>query len=424
MSSAQAIIELNDQDLRIWHNDQTRASTGFAVFTDEQLLFGDEAREVFRLHPRSSNHTYWQQLGLDPLANPTGSIQHSADLAYHQLQRLTEGVDDQVIFSLPGDFSDQQVSLLLGICQSLSITVPGVVNCALADCAHLADGKYQHIGLYLHQCLVTEIEIVDRIARVISTRVVPGCGRSQLNDKWVRALSEQFINQTRFNPRHSAEDEQYLYNNLQLWSQKLATGESQLQVSDYSIKLSIRTLINSCQELLQPLVSQVENLDGSIVLANNADSLRDLIPAWATALTLAADEGAKNIAQYRQQIAAPDPDNGAQYVDYLQLQSQSIALQGSAPEQHRAEPAPTHVMAGGRVFPINDIWLDGKEPKVMATNSPSAFCQLCVKDGRVIVLNKGDACWLNDTLITEPQPLSPGDVVSNGRQQYTLLVMD
>ena len=129
------VIEINDSNIRV--GDETGIifqSPGFALVTEDKLEVGELAERQSRIQPTNSFSKYWYELNLEPISH-TAKVRHNADLAYAQLMYLAAeaDIDQDVIFSVPGNFSKDQLAILLGLARQTKFTPVGFVNSALAD---------------------------------------------------------------------------------------------------------------------------------------------------------------------------------------------------------------------------------------------------------------------------------------------------
>ena len=108
------VIELNDNALRVGDESGILVeSPGFALAGNKQLQLGEIAKQQARLQPTNSYNKYLHELSLDPISHAVG-IRHAADIAYAHLLHLAEegGVDADMIFAVPGNFTHQQLALI------------------------------------------------------------------------------------------------------------------------------------------------------------------------------------------------------------------------------------------------------------------------------------------------------------------------
>jgi hypothetical protein len=215
------LIELNDRNVRLRNQDEILLeSPGFANIVEKQPVFGEEARKVARLHPRQTFSQFWSQLSLDPLANSDGHFRHQADLAFAHLNSIAgqQALTDEVIFAVPSNYNRNQLSILLGLVQSCEFDAVGLVDLALLRTAG-ADNpdKAVYLDIQLHQCVLTTFTKND--GGVVRDKMVqiPGTGLLALHNAWANMAADEFIKQSRFDPQHNAETEQYVHNQLFNW---------------------------------------------------------------------------------------------------------------------------------------------------------------------------------------------------------------
>jgi len=210
-----AAIELNDSGLAIARDGTLLPeSPGYAVLEADQLVVGAEARSTARLKPRYVQCRFWDQLSQDPLPRPGARAHTQADLAAAHLAHVWEALKhdcDGVIFAVPGSFSRLQLGLLLGIAQSCSIPVLGLVDAAVAAApvGH-AGSRMVHVDLQLHRSVTTHLRPGPPLSRS-GVETSAQIGLDSLQDHSLALIAELFVRQTRFDPLHRAQTEQQLY---------------------------------------------------------------------------------------------------------------------------------------------------------------------------------------------------------------------
>ncbi len=153
------VIELNDNALRVGDESGILVeSPGFALAGNKQLQLGEIAKQQARLQPTNSYNKYLHELSLDPISHAVG-IRHAADIAYAHLLHLAEegGVDADMIFAVPGNFTHQQLAILLGLAKSSPFNTIGMVDSALgaAYWAGYAESII-YAEMQLHQVVLTK----------------------------------------------------------------------------------------------------------------------------------------------------------------------------------------------------------------------------------------------------------------------------
>ena len=226
------IIELQDHGIRISRPGEVLAtSPGFANIAHASPVFGEEARRQYRLHPRQSFNQFWSQLSLDPLANTNNHFRHQADLAYGHLNSLAAAVDLQgdALFAVPSNYNRNQLAILLGLVRQLPFEAAGLVDLALAASLDAARREISvYLDIQLHQSVLTRLVLEGGQLRRDSVLQIPGSGLLALQEGWATMLRDAFIKQSRFDPLHNAETEQYLFNRLGDWLAEAAANNEVL----------------------------------------------------------------------------------------------------------------------------------------------------------------------------------------------------
>jgi hypothetical protein len=192
-------------------------SPAIALAENHSLIVGTAADRRARLNPRFVLDTFWDQLDGKVLRQPGFDGKTPAELAYVHLSMIWQSVQEhgrEVVLAVPGFFNQQQLGLLLGIAQELSIPVRGLVASAVAAASPDDPRPWLlHVDLLLHRAVVTVLQPGPRLSQV---RVVslPGRGLRQLRAGWMRAIADEFVRHTRFDPLDQAVSEQELYDRL------------------------------------------------------------------------------------------------------------------------------------------------------------------------------------------------------------------
>ncbi|MYI18955.1 MAG: hypothetical protein F4121_02370, partial [Acidimicrobiia bacterium] len=363
------VIEINDAALQARDTGgAVTTSPGFALLLqDGEVTLGAEAEAQHRLYPTSSYDKFWHELNMEPLPIP-GRIRHHADLAYSQLVALAEdaGIDGRVIFAIPGHFSNEQLGLLLGIAGQCHFQVIGMIDAALAAAVGEAPvGSVVHVGLHLHQVLLTRVLPRDGELVVDAVIQVPQAGRQQLLDALMQTANDAFIRQCRFNPLHEAASEQQLYSLLADWAEGRA-GDQQNLAMELKANAMTHTAKLPCDQLLAALQKPFRALLGSLepLLERPGTGilLDHRLARWPGAFTALAEVVqlrtarpevvAETCLRFRELITAGD---GVRRI-------RALPLSDSAPEHPRPKPAatPTHVLFRNRALPVDDLPLVNK----------------------------------------------------------------
>ena len=297
------LLDCNDASLRLWNEDAALWSPGIAWFTEGQYRFGEPAWLQARRAPREINNRFWHRLSTQPLSPALGPARHTADLVHAHLEALLGDGNDDLVLAIPGAMESGQLSLLLGILQTLPVTASSVVHrSALVGAA--VGQSCAHIELQLHQASITVVTVENQVALAGDTQVLPGHGLLGLMDEIAERIGEQFVTQTRFDPQRRAETEQTLYQQIPDLLQSLATqSEISCTVEGHTARITadaLRPVGDAFTRALVPLLpaapqhialdSLLSALPGLSLPHNRTETGPEVVPAIAQ--TMALPEGA------------------------------------------------------------------------------------------------------------------------------------
>jgi hypothetical protein len=193
-------------------------SPGFALPEKGGLLVGKAAESKAHLFPRQIIHHFWDQLNTEPLEQPGEHVpQSTAEIAYFHLERIWQQIQehgDEVIIAVPGFYGRQQLGLILGIANELSIPVKGFVPLALAASPGAHPGKMiLHLDIHLHRLEVTYLKQGQQLTLADSVAGTEK-GLIHLHKQWAETIGQEFVSSTRFDPFHQAASEQELHHRL------------------------------------------------------------------------------------------------------------------------------------------------------------------------------------------------------------------
>ena len=112
-----SILELNDLELTLHKGAEVRyQSPAMAIVRNDELLFGEPAVRLARIHPQQANQQYFNRMNADPLPQPIQKAANHADLVYLHLKELAERNSEDTVLAVPGTLNGDQLGVLLGIC--------------------------------------------------------------------------------------------------------------------------------------------------------------------------------------------------------------------------------------------------------------------------------------------------------------------
>ena len=364
------VIELNDKAISV--GDETGLlirSPGFALADGQDVMLGEQAEKQARLKPTNSYNKYWQELNLDPIEHGN-SFRHHADIAFSHLQYLADKADigSDVVIAVPGSFTRQQLSILLGLAQHSPFNITGIVDSALS--AALASARASNVlyaDLHLHQVVVTKLTAEEGQLGSRSTVQIPGVGSQNFIDLIMQLATGMFIQQCRFNPQHDAESEQQLYNELPRWlAQAQQEGNLILELNAgdtvHTAKMPMDSLVNSLNGHYRTINEQIAAMathDTQLLVSQALAEKPGFIDSLPASLDLViVDDNATNntCLEYRDLITSAE--QGISLVNTLPLPNGMASVSSSGQSQ---VDLPTHVLHGNQALPVNKIRIENHQ---------------------------------------------------------------
>lgn len=222
-----AAIEFNDQSLLIQAEDGARfEEPGYARLMADGIVTGEAAHAVAWREPQHIYNQYWCHLNQTPLANPHRFARHHADMAFAQLKELWRqvGEPDELILLVPASFTRAHLSVLLGLAAALPARVVAVMDSGLAACLEI-QGEVLFADFHQHEAVITVCRGEGGSVRIVDQEIFPGSGMSQVHNAIARHISDVLIESYRFDPLHSSETEQSIYEQIPQWLTRLGWEE-------------------------------------------------------------------------------------------------------------------------------------------------------------------------------------------------------
>ena len=359
------IIELNDRNISLRNQTEVLVqSPGFANIVDKQVTFGDEARQIAKLHPRHTYNQFWSQLSLDPLVNSNNHFRHQADLAFAHLNEIASqhALKDEVIFAVPSNYNRNQLSILLGLVQSCEFDAVGLVDMPLLLAGKMAgtiagkDGATSpavYLDIQLHQSVLTTFVPGDGNVTRDKVVQIPGTGLIALFDAWANMVTDEFIKQSRFDPQHNAETEQYVHNQLGLWlSQVKQDNEILMEINNkgsvYQARVNRGHFEQRVRNIFGRVKEELESLAGnnfSLYLPDNHAELPGL-PLYLNNISRIADgQLLENCLQHMDHIRG-EPGS-MNFITTLPLSGQTRDKKSDLPDS-----GPSHILVNNRAYPL------------------------------------------------------------------------
>ena len=346
-----AILELNDQNLIIQAEDGTQhTEPGFAQLTANGIITGDSARAVAWQQPQQSYNQYWRQFNQLALPSKQRWARHHADIAFAQIKQLVAAVGspEQLILSVPGSFSDEQLSLLLGLASAVPVEIVAVIDSALASSVG-QDSDALVIELQLQQAVVTRLTKVDDRQQITDQEVIPDLGVMQLYNAVARHISDQLIADYRYDPLHTSDGEQLIYDQLPHWLMQLG-WEDEISVTvpsaqgDLNLVLRKQQIAEILEQRLNGLNTLIKKHPGAeLSFSHSASLLPTLLPQFAQAGLCKQNSGIDNCFNLQDKLTAGE----LQRISELQAPGKSKT--GASKKIHQA----THLLYQDHGYPLD-----------------------------------------------------------------------
>ena len=220
MAERPLLLHVQDADITLYASAADRVSSpGIAHMGKHGLKIGLEAKDLARRHPKSLHNQFWRAIRQQPLSGEDRIERTEAELVYEHLQSLTAALKpsgNQVVLAVPGHHDREALALLLGIVDACGLEPVGLVHAGLLQIAHLPpQNQSAFLEMHLGHATLSEIGQSENNHHTVgSSQSFDALGLDDLLKHWVEGLSEEFIHQTRYNPLHSPEGEQQLYDLL------------------------------------------------------------------------------------------------------------------------------------------------------------------------------------------------------------------
>jgi len=244
---------------------------GYAALVDGRVLFGQDAWQQSRLHPRSTTHRFWHDFSEQPLPQSFGPYTASADLVHGHLQSLLDAGPLRpagVLFAVPPYWTTTQLGLLLGLAEEMALPVRGLVDSAVAATrGEYADQQLVHLDAALHGLTITRLDQVGRVA-LSDRQAVDGVGIIKLESACAAYIAGSFLQATRFDPLHDALSEQFLYDSLYIWLRELNRQDEigitiEFGGNEFRAKIRRADLAARISDAFEPAARQVRSSIGA-----------------------------------------------------------------------------------------------------------------------------------------------------------------
>lgn len=404
------LIELHDHNVRISSPQGLLGeSPGFANTYEKPPVFGADALGLTRLHPQQSFNQFWFQLGLDPLVSKNKLFRHQADLAFGHLESITKQLklEGDTVFAVPSHYTAGQLATLLGLVKHCSIDATGLVDLALLALANLQE--HQHalfMDVQLHQTVLTLV--TKEQGEIIREKVlpIPGTGLLSLHDAWANTITDAFIKQSRFDPLHNADTEQYIYSELAGWLKSVAlNNEILLEINNkgaiHQASLTLKNFEQRAQTIFNRVNLEIEGITSKVTPIYSLEHIFSL-PGLRQVLP--------DIIAVSDNVIT---ENGFQHLDIIKSSGEALKLVSKLPVSQKeasttktfSSPQPSHFVFQHKAHALSDINLPELKlsTPIKITSQDQAY---------YLEVSSELDLQLNGLTVTEPTLIKLGDCLT------------
>jgi hypothetical protein len=413
-----AALEMNDQSLLIQAEDGAlHAEPGFARLTEDGVVSGEQARAVAWREPQHVYDQYWCQLNQSPLPIRHRFARHHADIAFAQLGSLwrSAGSPASLIVLAPGSFADAQLSLLLGMIEALPAKTLAVVDSALAACAEAGQDTL-YVDLQMHDTVLTVCRPDGDSIRIEDQEIFPGLGMGQLQNVVARHVSDYLVESYRFDPLHSSEAEQAIYDQIPHWLTALrwetdVSTRLESPQGEYACILdraAIRELIADRLGSVRAFLDKWRNC--SLLLSHATSLLTGLVDEFAPADVMDRTAGTQHCLAHHADF--PDPAGGLSRLRSLSRSAPPVPVPGA-----NGEPLATHLLWGDQAFSLDrpvSVRLEDQGPRIGRDSDSDAVLTVVMRNRSLEALQAGDGVAL-------PPSCRPGESITVGAYEMKLI---
>ena len=408
-----AVLELNDQALLI-HTEQGQSISepGFAQLTSKGIETGEAARSIAWRSPQSSFNQYWRQLNQLPLPSNQRWARHNADIAFAQIEQLLNATaaPEKLILSVPGSFSDEQMSLVTGLIDASSSQLYAVIDSALAaglDCQN----QTWIVELQLHQTVVSLIQPQDKGTQgsieVVQQELIPDLGIMTIYNSVARHVSNSLVSEYRYDPLHNSEGEQTIYDQIPTWLSTLTVKpEVTISISSPKGELPLVLRKHKIEELIESRLAKLTEILEStekhdVVFTHSGAIIGRLVSRFATARLLSADQGCRNCFSVQQEIALE-----SEQLHRIRSLKTGLLLDKITINQTHQSGYATHLLYNNQAWPLAtaiSIYLKNDQLSFKSGADKDATLALMITDSELGVLYQQPG---NEVLL--PRSSQPG----------------
>ncbi|MDE0249842.1 MAG: hypothetical protein OXK72_02400 [Gammaproteobacteria bacterium] len=429
------VIDLYDSGILISDGDRVLAdSTSCALIEPGQpIQTGRRAVQQACFRPQDICTRFWSRL---PDRSATRHEVPHAEIALHHLQSVWERLDrpdHAVILAVSGMLDRQDLGLVLGICEKLSIPVRGIVSrAALALPGPAPVRTLAWLDVLQTHAILSELQQDHKgVSARAPVTLIPQ-GLPALNHILAKRITRLFIAKTRFDPMQKPDDERQFIEKLPRWLATLEQEESvvcRLQGTGQALRIRLdrHEVLDMNRPVFEAIALRLAGLfqDRDAVAVVCAPSCRQVfgLEGFLKGLPGCAVLGteplqlARQALRYREQITARHA--AVHYTTSLEWDRDTSPLTLDIHPGTLAElnNRPTHLLIGDQAWPLDrELCLSARNGAHGLDLDPACgeggLCRIA-SSGWLIEVRAlhGHAVRLNGNLLTAPRSVQPGDAL-------------
>ncbi len=429
------VIELYSSGLRISDGTTILAdSKSYALIeSTTSIVVGEQAEHLAYLRPRESSTLFWDQLEEN---SNTKIVISNAEIAYRHLEHvwtLAKCSDRSVILITSVTLNKNELGLLLGICKKISINVIGMVcNASLAIQHPINDCKAIFLDLQQQNIAITELLQNKQEVSLKQPSRILNYGLQNFIQNFANNIAKLFISETRFDPLHSASDEQQFFDNLPVWLMALNDTETieckfNSKEKHFSIQCDKDQLQLANKKLFEDLAAHLNVLfhhHNNIAIFCNASckkvfGLHDYLVDLPGCAVIQLDD----ISLCKQAILNKHEIIKGEQVHYINALpwqegvSNIPTLSFSSGKLSNLSNIPTHILLNGYAHSLlDDLFISygvDMQPKVLLEKSAGCLCRIYLDNRHMkIQAYDSDKVFLNKNRIEKSNAVNINDHLS------------
>jgi hypothetical protein len=440
------IIEFYDSGVRISDGETILSDSASCALIEPNntILVGKKAELQTHLRPRESSTHFWGKLSGNSDAKHVIS---NAEIAYRHLEYIWYSgnfSEQDAILVTPITLDKHDLGLLLGICKKLSINVVGIVcNAALAMQHPANNCKAVYLDLLLQQFAITEIIQNEAGISLKQPSRILNYGLQHFVKNCAKIIAKKFIAETRFDPLHSASDEQQFFDKLPLWLSTLSEKDSikcklTADEKNFFIHISNEYLQTANRILFDDIASHLNvlfhNNDNIAIFCSYACKQVFGLQEFLTSLPGCAIIQLDEVSLAEQAMHCADEIIIGEQVHYVNALSwknnaRPVSLEFSSGKLSNLSNIPTHILISGHAYSLQqDIFIadsdDDAVPRIMLEKTNDSLCKISTNSLSVeIQVFNNQSVILNQCQVETVSAVKIGDIlrVKNCEKDYPFI---